>query len=177
MTYYYLDSDRKLQGPYSAEDLNMLKANGVINDDTLAAAAGDSNWKPFHDLAISTKCSTWNNEIKCPFCEKQIEERFVPNRCPHCAHWIHGNELGLWGAFVHGMKNFANFKGRATRTEFWGFFLFSTIIKMLCNKITQLLCYEESTLFEKMVDDNKLSTIELLREYLSSAAVLTAISI
>ena len=179
MSYYYLDSDKKPQGPYTSEDLNSLKACGVIHDDTLAAAAGDSNWRPLSEVLVSADCSTWNNEIQCPHCEKEIEEKSVPNKCPHCTKWIHGNDLGLWGAFVHGMKNFTNFKGRATRTEFWGFFLFSTIIKMGCNKMTEFITLKESALFKKMLEEkeNEAHFFTYIKEYLCSTPVLTAMSI
>lgn len=179
MTYYFLNSDKKPQGPYSMEDLNSLKASGVIRDDTLAAAAGDSDWRPLSEVLIHTKCSTWNNDIKCPHCEKEIEEKFVPNKCPYCSNWIHGNNLGLWGAFVFGMKNFANFKGRATRTEFWGFVLFCTIIKMGCNKMTEFITMNQTAVLEKMLEEkeNEAHFYTFMKEYMCSTPVLTAISI
>lgn len=179
MTYYYLNSDKKPQGPYSKEDLNSLKASAIINDDTLAAAAGDSNWRPLRDVLISSECSTWNKEIKCPHCEKEIDEKFVPNKCPYCSKWIHGNELGLWGAFLFGLKNFSNFKGRASRTEFWGFFLFSTIIKIACNKLTEFITMNQSALLEKVVGDgnDNVHFFSIMREYICSIPVMIAMSI
>lgn len=39
---------------------------------------------------------------------------------------------GLWGYFMRGMTtNYANFRGRARRKEYWGFFLFSLITMAL----------------------------------------------
>jgi uncharacterized membrane protein YhaH (DUF805 family) len=39
-----------------------------------------------------------------------------------------GENLGLFGYFVKCLKNYANFKGRARRKEYWGYTLFYTII-------------------------------------------------
>ena len=36
--------------------------------------------------------------------------------------------LSLWGYYVKCLKNYAKFRGRARRKEFWGFFLFNFII-------------------------------------------------
>ena len=65
MKYYYLNEDKKPQGPYSEAELVAFKQSGMINEDTLAAAAGDSRWQRLEDLLnkeTAEECSTWNKE-------------------------------------------------------------------------------------------------------------------
>ena len=80
MKYYYLNEDKKPQGPYSESELLAFKESGLINDSTLAAVAGDAKWRPLGELLaakvapVEEECSTWNNELgNCPHCGKMIE--------------------------------------------------------------------------------------------------------
>ena len=50
MKYYYLDSEKKVQGPVSETELRVMHESGRLSDETLAAAAGDSGWKPLFTL-------------------------------------------------------------------------------------------------------------------------------
>jgi uncharacterized membrane protein YhaH (DUF805 family) len=181
MSYYYLDSDKNPQGPYSVDELNSFKVSGLITDETLAAAAGDSKWRALSEVLKNTVCSTWNNKMECPHCQENLEnEKTLPNKCPHCLKWIHGNNLGLWGAFIYALKNFWNFKGRASRTEFWGFYLFSSIINLLINKVTEFMTFSETELLNAFFEDENSEASEALQamaEYYSSSQVLIAIGI
>ena len=109
---------------------------------TLAAVAGDSKWRRLGDLLnkeVEADCSTWNKELgKCPHCEQMLEGNSVPEICPHCQKSIHGANRGLWYAFLYAIRNSFNYKGRATRTEFWGFYLFSYIISLAVGQITNI---------------------------------------
>ena len=153
MKYYYLNEDKKPQGPYSEHELVAFKQSGLINDDTLAAAAGDSKWVRLADLLDKTnaeECSTWNKELgSCPHCGKELEGSMVPEVCPHCQKNIHGHGKGLWYAFVYAIKNSFNYKGRATRTEFWGFYLFSYIISLALGQISGAFVSEQQAIMEQ----------------------------
>jgi len=78
-----------------------------------------------------------------PFCNKCGTE--VPenvNFCQKCGNALQGEHgtssdnaqsiqtenLSLWEYYIKSLKNYATFKGRARRKEFWGFILFNIII-------------------------------------------------
>ena len=153
MKYYYLNEDKKPQGPYSEAELVAFKQSGMINEDTLAAAAGDSRWQRLENLLnkeTAEECSTWNKELgNCPQCGEVLKESLVPEVCPHCQKNIHGHGKGLWYAFVYAIKNSFNYKGRATRTEFWGFYLFSYIISLALGQISGAFVSEKQAIMEQ----------------------------
>ena len=47
------------------------------------------------------------------------------------AYYVDGDATvgpGFWGAFGHCMKNYCNFRGRATRTEYWGWIVVNALV-------------------------------------------------
>lgn len=52
MNYYYLDAHFKPQGPHTAEEMRELLDDGTLTEDTLAAPAGDSRWRPMRELEL-----------------------------------------------------------------------------------------------------------------------------
>ena len=124
MKYYYLNSEKKPVGPQTVEEMKVLKQSGVINDETLAAVAGDSKWKPLSELM--NDCSTWNNQVEGDMNVATSNQEST-------------EELSLWACFTRAFKLYATFKGRATRKEFWGFYLFYAIINYAISMITDLL--------------------------------------
>jgi uncharacterized membrane protein YhaH (DUF805 family) len=124
MKYYYLNSEKKPVGPQTVEEMKVLKQSGVINDDTLAAVSGDSKWKPLAELM--NDCSTWNNQVEGDMNVATSNQEST-------------EELSLWACFTRAFKLYATFKGRATRKEFWGFYLFYAIISYAISMITDML--------------------------------------
>lgn len=64
MKYYYLSADKQIQGPLSGSEIFSMRRDGIINDDTLLAVAGDNSWRPASSYIFETEesdCSTWNN--------------------------------------------------------------------------------------------------------------------
>lgn len=182
MKYYYLNSEKKTQGPYSAQEMQELRAGGIINDDTLAAVAGDSKWKPLSEILITgesvEKCSTWNNEpAKCPYCGHEFGGEDVPSVCPECQRTIKVSEMGLWACFIYAIRNSFNYKGRATRKEFWGFYLFNYIFGLILSQITSLFITEQTTLFNTRVEEaeNVELVYQILWAYMTDPAVLMTI--
>lgn len=158
MKYYYLNEEKKPQGPYKEAELLGFKQSGLINDDTLAAVAGDAKWRPLGELLskacdiVDSECSTWNKELgNCPHCGKMIEAASTPEQCPHCQRSLHGASRGLWYAFIYALRNSFNYRGRATRTEFWGFFLFSYIISFVFNQLSGLFIQADSLRMEQAI--------------------------
>ena len=153
MKIYYLNSEKKPVGPHSKEEILSLKETGLINDETLAAVAGDSKWKPLSELL--SDCSTWNTAENS------------------------GSELNLWQCFKMAFQKYAVFSGRASRKEFWSFVLFYIIfnyaIQIPMNLMTGSVtaAYEEK--INACVDEAPPSQIfELIFELFQEPTVLIA---
>lgn len=183
MKYYYLNEDKKPQGPYSENELAAFKQSGLINDETLAAVAGDSKWRRLGDLLnkeVEADCSTWNKELgKCPHCEQMLEGNSVPEICPHCQKSIHGANRGLWYAFLYAIRNSFNYKGRATRTEFWGFYLFSYIISLAVGQITNIFVSQQQAIMEQeaaTLDENATPAdlVRILSDFFTDPSVMVS---
>lgn len=184
MKYYYLNSEKQTQGPYSAQEMQELRAGGIINNDTLAAVAGDSKWKPLNEVLKQgdgvEKCSTWNNEpAKCPHCGHELGTEAVPSVCPECHQTIKVSEMGLWACFIYAIRNSFNYKGRATRKEFWGFYLFYYIFALILSQITNLFITEQTNLFNTRVEEaeNVELVYQILCTFLKDPTVLMTIVI
>lgn len=50
MKYYYVDSQRKPQGPVDREVLVQLYTSGIVTFETLVVEVGGQQWRPFKDL-------------------------------------------------------------------------------------------------------------------------------
>lgn len=143
MKYFHLTPDKKPSGPYSAAELRALHASGVINDDTLAAAAGDAGWRTYRELELGEAVEPPPIGPRalgnCPFCGQEIIDAETPAACPHCGAVLHPGTGNLWLNFVSCMRRYACFRGRATRTEFWSFYLFFYLISMVSNYLCQII--------------------------------------
>lgn len=131
MKYFYLSPDRTPQGPYNAAELTALRASGVIDDDTLAAVAGDAAWRPLRELNLGEGADAVVPPPvgpralgNCPFCGQEIVSTETPAECPHCGATLHPGTGNLWLNFISCLRRYACFRGRAGRTEFWSFYLF-----------------------------------------------------
>lgn len=160
MKYYYLNADKKPAGPHTRDELQALKQTGLINDETLAAVAGDSKWKPLAELL--SDCSTWNS---------YSEDTAVTPR-------VQKVELSLWRCFIRGFQKYAVFSGRASRKEFWGFYLFYAIISYAISKVSELCTLSQTMEFQQACEDMEAeeitSVINMVATYLSEPTVLIA---
>lgn len=180
MKYYYLDKDKKTHGPYSLEELITLKRGGIISEETLSAAAGDNHWQVFSDilekLQARSNCSTWNKNLgKCPHCAVELDGDIVPEFCPNCHKSIHGANRGILWSFVYALKNSFNYKGRATRAEFWGFYLIYYISGLILGQIGKLFIVHQTTLFENeaIAAENIAQVNNAFIYYIQDSAVAT----
>lgn len=145
MKYFHLTPDRQTCGPYSAEELRALRASGAIDDDTLAAAAGDSNWRPYRELHLGAEGEAAPLPVaprplgNCPFCGQEIVGTETPAECPHCGKSLHPGTDSLWLNFLSCMRRYACFRGRAGRTEFWSFYLFYLIFTTLAEQAWKII--------------------------------------
>lgn len=187
MKYYYLDSENKVQGPVSEAELRVLRESGRLSDETKAAAAGDTGWKSLADLLnqTSSQCSTWNNsDCKCPHCRHVLEGLEENGKCLHCEEVAVEKGRGVWSAFIDCIRRSFDYKGRSTRTEFWGFCLFYYIFSWLIEHGVSYLFIPDSTtsLFQKQMEqasvENDLQLAShALGMFFSEASVIISISL
>lgn len=139
--YYYLNEERKPVGPHSEDEMRAFLLSGMLKEDRLAAVAGSSSWKTLGELLAESGNTPKEAAAigNCPKCKQEIISLETPSVCPHCRQEIHSAANGnLWKNFVYAMRHYADFKGRATRSEFWGFYLFWYIISMGINFAGQM---------------------------------------
>lgn len=163
MKIYYLNSDKKPVGPHTKEEIFSLKQAGVINDETLAAVAGDSKWRPLSEVV--SDCSTWNKEENS---STLLESKY--------------EELSLWACFIQGIKQYAVFKGRATRKEFWSFYLFYIIFNYAAGILGDMCMYGSTAVYEAKIDsiseNAELSDVfQLLVDFFQEPAVIVGYGI
>lgn len=144
VNFFYLNEQKEPVGPFSREELLNLLGQGTVNRSTLAAAAGDDAWKPLAELlnlpelpgtaaeGAATPPPLPEGDLgQCPFCRQALHGSATPANCPHCHKPLHPGTDGLWANFVYAFKRFLSFRGRATRTEYWSFYLFSSLLSYI----------------------------------------------
>jgi uncharacterized membrane protein YhaH (DUF805 family) len=73
-------------------------------------------------------CGALANSAKCEHCGTLIPGAMAPPASRGNVQAGQAENLSLWEYYVKVIKNYANFKGRARRKEYWGFCLFNFII-------------------------------------------------
>lgn len=144
VNFFYLNEQKEPVGPFSREELLNLLGQGTVNRGTLAAAAGDDDWKTLAELlnlpelpstatdGTATPPPLPEGDLgQCPFCRQALHGAATPADCPHCHKPLHPGTDGLWANFVYAFKRFLSFRGRATRTEYWSFYLFSSLLSYI----------------------------------------------
>lgn len=125
--YYYLDADRKPCGPLSLEKLLEMHAEGALSGDVLAAKVGGEKWQPLRALTPEGRSAGVG---PCPKCgvELALQEGELPELCPTCGKRLRPKDFGFLACVYSAFAQYASFKGRATRAEYWWFYLFTVII-------------------------------------------------
>ncbi len=141
-SYYYLSHDKKPMGPLSRPQLEARLSMGEIETTTLVAAVGGTDWLPLGDLlGLEGKEETdsaaaaliASSTLSCPHCEKEqsVTQDTALLQCAACAKVVAPDpNSSLWAHFMSCMRRYASFKGRATRKEYWGFYLFYAIFSI-----------------------------------------------
>ncbi len=163
MKIYYLNNEKKPVGPHTKEEILSLKEAGVINNETLAAVAGDSKWRPLSEVV--SDCSMWNKEENFAVASANKYE-----------------ESSLWACFKHGIKQYAVFKGRATRKEFWSFYLFYFIFNYAVGILGDVCMHSASVQFEERLEaitenEDFSVIIELLTDFFQEPSVIAGYGI
>lgn len=133
--YYYLNSASEVCGPHTAAELQALLAAGTITPRTPVAREGTERW-------VNMEMMDFTEPVVepvgyCPHCGTWISAATTPAVCPYCGKGLHPGTQELWGSFVYAFKQYVTFRGRATRTEFWGFYLFQFLISAGADLVLQ----------------------------------------
>ncbi len=136
--YYYLDNRSVPQGPYSLSELAAMMAAGRVNPTTLVACKGGASWEPLGSVLSREHIDAPEMVLSpgqvgnCPSCGHDLAGDLVgtqlPVRCPSCSRALCADKRGIWANFRLVLRNYAKFSGRATRAEFWGFWLANCLI-------------------------------------------------
>lgn len=127
--WFYADGETRI-GPVSPDEIGRLVEDGKIGPDTLVWRRGLTDWEPARQhFAAATGAPP------------------LPGSAPPAAHWSAGphaegpggSTLGADGLYIGApyrnfgdairvcFEKFVRFKGRASRSEYWWFFLFSLL--------------------------------------------------
>lgn len=186
--YYYLDSEKKIRGPFTAEHMKALVIAGTINMQTMVAIAGDDNWKPLEtqewvkDGQVQTEAGQVPSFTAgvggvdpgaCPYCGHELTGWTVPTHCPNCGKQLAPVKDTIRSNMAFGLCRFFTLRGRATRKEFWSMillgsivnvFIFVALIVALTVYIVELLKVHEDTPVETFMP-NLISTLPALLMY------------
>lgn len=134
MKYYYLNKYRQPVGPLTEEQLKTAIRTEALVPDTMVLPEGGNEWvflnslPGMDDALAAVEDSPMGN---CPQCGQEITGFCMPPNCAHCGYEMAlpvTERESLWKHFVFALKKSFTLRGRATRMEYWGFFLFSNII-------------------------------------------------
>lgn len=140
--YYYLNDAKEPQGPHTRDELRAMLAVGTLTESTLAARQGDNGWQPLAALlSTAEKSQGAATAGTCPDCGKKLPlvGDQLPQQCPKCGYCLRPETpTNLWQNFVLALRKTCVWKGRATRTEYWSFFLFSYLAQMATRVVLQI---------------------------------------
>ena len=109
MKYYYLSVDKQIQGPYSGAEIVSMQQDGIINENTLLAVAGDNRWRVASAFVIEAnelECSTWNNSVAA-----SMDHQEVPGQV-YAQSSVGGiGKIFTWKGRLNRKKFFLSFSG------------------------------------------------------------------
>ena len=158
MQYYYLNEQREVQGPFTAEQMRCMLADGTLDGQTLASEEGGSGWQPLDSLHLPGGVAP---EVlaavlgECPHCKTTLVGAEVPAVCPHCGKHLHPGTESLWENAMYAYNQLTDFRGRATRREFWSYYLFFTLVGIALNILGNI----GEKMFDKMQGDGDVSLL------------------
>lgn len=143
-SYYYLDSSRQPRGPLSFEELLALHARGTLSDEVMVAAVDGDKWRPLRALLPE------NNKAgvgACPACKTELTLTAgeLPEHCPNCGKRLRPADFGFVASVQSVFAQYASFKGRATRSEYWWFYLFTIIVSFALSFVLEIMRVPEAT--------------------------------
>ncbi len=138
MWYYSVGSDRK--GPVDENAMQALIGADVVHSETLIWSDGMADWEPAY------------RHIKGLVPPAPGAAGTTRRTSPRSGGRNYAEPIGMGGAFSKAFKNFVNFRGRASRGEFWWFMLASILIGIVFSIIdASLFDPVYSPMFDAMV--------------------------
>lgn len=124
---YYALIDKQVCGPFGYEELMEKIETGEWDNDVLVAPAGGVRWLPARLCTREMLCASVG---PCPSCGKELflSDGEVPPACPSCGTPLRMPDYRLWSCVRMAFTKWCDFKGRATRSEYWWFSFFSFIV-------------------------------------------------
>lgn len=156
--FYVRPGSQTPAGPHTLTELQRMLQMGDLAGTTKVARGGDSEWANLADLLKKHTANSDTDELPpipaavtlppvpwispniqvpetagpCPNCRTEIPlngQTVIPEQCPHCGFILRASKPeSLWQQFIVAMKKSFVLRGRATRMEYWGLYLFSCII-------------------------------------------------
>lgn len=137
MEYFYLDDQNAPQGPCSKEELYRMLVRGDITPATKVSFRGASEWQRmsllFHDLPGAAAAVNAAHVGNCPRCSAPVqvqEDLRLPKNCPRCHAPLRADGSDFMSCVSSAFSQYATFRGRATRAEYWWFQLFCYIVSI-----------------------------------------------
>lgn len=90
----------------------------------------------------------------CPNCSHEIplSEPMLPEHCPHCQFTLRAqNPESMWQQFIVAFKKMFEWRGRATRMEYWSFCLFSNIILFIISLFSNFAGSSEAHAYSEKI--------------------------
>lgn len=110
MQKWYIVQGGNREGPYSVEQVQQMSLTKPIASDTLVWSEGMESWAPLSSTPLS---STLSNSIAPPSLPMSVALQGAT-----------GAAIGFLDAIKICFAKYATFEGRASRPEYWWFFLF-----------------------------------------------------
>jgi uncharacterized membrane protein YhaH (DUF805 family) len=147
---YYLDASRNQQGPASVSDLARLVRSGAITRDTMIWFAGMPDWRPAGQVneltslfgppgppsvrppmppagaPLGAGLGAAPGSMRAPARDAGFGGGFDSQAAP--GNWAPPKSYGFMGAITAVFSKYVGFNGRASRSEFWWWFLFEFIV-------------------------------------------------
>ena len=117
MSEYYIGKNNQRLGPFPVES---LLANG-LTPDTLVWCSGMPGWQKAIEVPEVAVLFAQQPQYQQP--QYQQPQYQQPYQQPAMGNYVETPQLGFMDAVKKCIKNYANFNGRARRSEFWWFYL------------------------------------------------------
>ncbi len=146
--YFCLNAEKKPIGPFGISQLREKLAMGTIQPDSYVAAVGGSAWVKLAE-ALPELIKRERAEVAvegipapafpqrqeyCPCCgvEQSSHSDAPMLRCESCQRELAPDpRSSLLAHFLSSLRRYACFKGRATRKEFWSFYIAQSLISVV----------------------------------------------
>ena len=115
--YFYLNSSRQNEGPFTWQELELLKNKGTINNQTYIISTIDKQWSTLANISHQIQPS--HNPVRAPGRQNATP---TGNKVSLLSKMLKRNPI-LNYFFLPITKSYFDFSGRATRKEFWMFCL------------------------------------------------------